>query len=386
MRPFPRRLLRLLCGALSVAVLVGCAGTQHTVRTVKLALVTPLSGPYAPEGTRWLFAAKLALEEWNAAHADSPYPVELVTHDEEEGPAVARRLALDPAVLAVIGYSGVSLSGQTAEVFAQAELPLLSVTPLVAEGVSESRVRLLRLLPTGHELAQGVAAFLRQNLRTTAVTVVVGTRPANRSWNDAFREDFQSQGIRSLRVVPLPTDTADYQDAVQQVLASGAGAVLIAASPSETVDFLRAYGLWFGPPPLLLWDNVGPPPVTGERSGVQRVYWASGVRDPFSTEAGKAFAERYQRRWGERPSPQAAAVYDGIHLLLKAYLRAMAGGGTPTRAKVWEQLQRNEPYPGLVREYQFSSEGALLSPVLSVYAFSGGASCCTLVTELDLAR
>ena len=97
MRLFPRLLPTLL--ALAVLPLAGCLPSAYSVPTVKLGLVAPLSGEGADEGYRWVYAAKQAIAVWNAA--GHGVLAELVADDDADGPAVAARLAADPAVAAV---------------------------------------------------------------------------------------------------------------------------------------------------------------------------------------------------------------------------------------------------------------------------------------------
>ncbi len=97
-----RGLARLAPRLFLCLVLLACTAPEYTLRTVKIGLVAPLSGPKQGEGARWAQAARNTVRGWNqTALAGRPYRVELIIYDEAEGPVVARRLLLDAAVLAV---------------------------------------------------------------------------------------------------------------------------------------------------------------------------------------------------------------------------------------------------------------------------------------------
>ncbi len=131
------RLLLLLCVAL---VLSGCTLPGFKLRTVKVALVAPFSGSAHRDGGRWLIAAKMAVEEWNKAHEDSVYKIELVASDQNEGDAVARRQVIDPKILAVVGYSDAQILGPQRHIYAAAGTSLM---PMVSIDGSVDGERLL---------------------------------------------------------------------------------------------------------------------------------------------------------------------------------------------------------------------------------------------------
>ena len=82
---------------------VACAPLQYTLRTVKVGLVAPLSGPAHVDGQQWVLKARDAVWRWNTTVlAGRPYRIELVIYDAVEGTAVARRLSVDPEVIGAV--------------------------------------------------------------------------------------------------------------------------------------------------------------------------------------------------------------------------------------------------------------------------------------------
>ncbi len=370
-----RWLLFASCCILLVAA-AGCQTAQHDVRMVKVGLVTPLSGPYNAEGTRWLLAAKLAVEQWNASHEYSPYRIELVTHDETEGPDVARRLALDPEVLGVIGYTGGELSMQTTSTYWAAALPLLTVGPVAYDSLKSGPPRLLRLAADYSAQAEGISAFLELQLQASSAALVTGNDPMHQRWLLDLERALATRSVRTAVIAPLPADTADYRSVAQQVLGQEVGAVVVAASPAEVLDFQRAYSLWESPPPLIFIDTSKPAVTTEALSSVEQLYW--------TTSAGAAFEEPSQQHLGETLSPQAALVYDGVLLLLQAYQRVFEQDVEPTRDAVWMELSEAGTYYGILRSYEFDESGGLIEPVTSLLQVTADGECCVLVPQLSV--
>ena len=72
------------------------------MRTAKIALVLP------PDKPQWIEETRAVVREWNQTElAVKPFRIELIIYDEGEGPAVARRILVDPEVRGVV-ISGAS--------------------------------------------------------------------------------------------------------------------------------------------------------------------------------------------------------------------------------------------------------------------------------------
>ena len=126
-----RFLFRSVCAALCVLLLAACSGPGSTEPTVKIGLSAPFEGLYRELGYEVLYAVRLAVRERNAeGGVGQRYLVELVAlndlNEAETAVEQARKMAVDPAVLAVMG----GLSAQTAPVASEYEqLGLAFLTP-----------------------------------------------------------------------------------------------------------------------------------------------------------------------------------------------------------------------------------------------------------------
>src|SRR4029453_2095638 len=69
------------------------AGSAYAAEPVKVGVVTPLSGTYAPIGKQVRWGAELAVKEINGSGGVSGRPFELLFEDEEANPPVAVRKA-----------------------------------------------------------------------------------------------------------------------------------------------------------------------------------------------------------------------------------------------------------------------------------------------------
>lgn len=91
-----------------VSVMLGATGCRSVAPVVKVGLVAPFEGRNRPIGYDAIYSARLAVREINAAGGIGGQRVSLVALDDRGDPVLARQaaasLALDPAVVAVVGH------------------------------------------------------------------------------------------------------------------------------------------------------------------------------------------------------------------------------------------------------------------------------------------
>lgn len=320
-------MLLLLAAVAGMLLGAGCQRADYQFRTYKIGLAAPLSGQAFSEGNRWLGAARLAIGQWNEAAGARRYRMELVALDEAEGPSGARRLALDPDVLGVVGHWDGASVGPALEEYRRAGLTLLlaGASDLLPNAQGSGA---LRLSPSAATLSRGVGSFIAQGLGRGSAAVVAGPALRDLSVGEALRAGAAEAGLRVLRAEAVPPYSADYRDILERLPSAAPQAILYSGGPAEAGSFLeqlRQHEGW-RPPPVVLAPHAGSPealPTAAAASAV--VYWAAGAGDARATNAGKAFWASYQARWGQAPSPYAAVVYDGTNLLLQGIEAAVAG-------------------------------------------------------------
>jgi branched-chain amino acid transport system substrate-binding protein len=82
---------------------------------------------------------------------------------------------------------------------------------------------------------------------------------------------------------------------------------------------------------------------------------------------GKAFADRYRRRFGHETGLYAPYLYDSV----MAIATAMQKAGSADPAKYLAVLRANR-YPGVTADVAFDAEGNLVDAPLSIFRVTGG--------------
>ena len=121
-----RLLFTVHCLLFTVLLLSACASVDPVL---KVGLVGPFEGENRAIGYDVIYSARLAVREINAAGGIGGYRLALVALDDSGDPELAaqtaRSLALDPAVVAVIGHWGEETTAVAAPIYAAAGLPFL---------------------------------------------------------------------------------------------------------------------------------------------------------------------------------------------------------------------------------------------------------------------
>jgi len=117
---------------LLVLILVSCAAAPAgTAPVVRIGLVAPFEGRQREIGYDVIYAARLAVREWNGRGGVNGYRVELVALDDGGNPEMALRaaqsLAVDPAVVGAIGHWLEETTAAARPAYAEAELPLIEM-------------------------------------------------------------------------------------------------------------------------------------------------------------------------------------------------------------------------------------------------------------------
>ena len=196
-------LIWLLC-ALLLPLLAACAPAKLPP-VMKIGLVAPFEGRYRYIGYDAIYAARLAVREINVQGGVNGRYLELVAYDDRGSPELARiaarNLAVDPAVVAVIGHYRQESTAAVQELYVAAQLPLLAVGAYL----TRTSPYLWSLMPDPAEMATELVAASPAN---THLAALWGAGPLA----DALRESLNAANYRLVPAIspqqaPPPPET-----------------------------------------------------------------------------------------------------------------------------------------------------------------------------------
>lgn len=299
---------RFLLFVVCLLLLVSCRFPGTVRPTVKIGLVAPFEGRYRYVGYDVIYAVRLAVREANAAGGVGGYSVELVAYDDAADPSIAveqaRKLAIDPEVVAAAGHfrPETTAAAAAADAYAKAGVPLVS-PGLVA--------------PYADALVDELLRYLEEaELGSVALVTEGGPLGA------ALQDDVP------VGVVVSPEEI----DWLEQVLASDA--IICDPEPVAAGEVLKALrdagwgGVFLGGPELAAADFAA---VAGEAAEGARFVtpWPFPQDVPDSGD----FVAAYQAMGPhvEPPGPLALPAYEATRQVLEALERDIAAHGAPTR-------------------------------------------------------
>jgi branched-chain amino acid transport system substrate-binding protein len=320
----------LLCAAL-----MGCALSKDdllprsTPPVVKIGLVAPFERRYRTLGYEVLYAVKWVLSQRNAQGGVSGAMIELVAlndnADPESSAFQARKFAVDPDVVAIIGpFTGDTVLA-AAPLYEQ--LGLAAVTPAMCSLSVAGRIDGVFCLGLDVDrLAEALLGRLPGEARATLL----------RS-GDGPLGDRLSRAVQ--RAVDVPLDESELGAIVGQSadVYLYDGDVLDAAQ--ALLDMRRAgieAPFWGGP--SLARTQL--PQIADQALGGTCYVVASPLFADLSPDS--AFASGYEELAGGPPGPWAGLAYDATQLLLGAIERDIAAHGRATRQGVMEQIAQAE--------------------------------------------
>lgn len=320
-------------------------------------MIAPFEGLYRPEGYAALYAVKLALQECNAAGGVAGYRVELVALNDDGDPGQAalqaRKLALDPDVVGVIGPFSRATAAAAGPPLAEAGLAWIAPTS-VPDAVIEAYPNAFRLFASDRALAMALLEWAARQAGEGEVWIPemgdfapplleVARRISNWDvWTSAAPEDLPKPGPV---VVALGGDAEQVTDLLSQ-FATKLDQSLLVGGP-------EAAG-------TIVIQRMGP--------AMPRLIWVTSLQNNTWPEP---FALGYQELAGGLPTPEAALTYDAARVLLDAiaYAAAPVGLKKPsglTRADVIAALGATR-WDGLNGLILFDVHGSWISAPLQLY-------------------
>jgi branched-chain amino acid transport system substrate-binding protein len=325
-------------GLTSAAALV-LAGTAYAAEPIKVGVVTPLSGTYAPIGKQVRWGAELAVKEINAAGGVNGRPFELLFEDEEANPPVAVRkaeklLQQDKVDL----LTGTVNSGSTLAVGQVAERNdrILVTTVSYATSITGAQCspNVFRVNANAYMQSTALTSWLIKNVAGKRYFFIGPDYEMGRNTIGAFEEDIQRLGGTDVGSAYPPLGAKDYTPYMGQIRAARPDVIMTATAGNDTVRLLtqlKEYGLLSGKLTLagaagaVTQENIGA--MSGAGEGFLS---AAGYSTDIDTPANKQFVATFRKDYQIDPDLFGADTY-GLFFLFK---QAIDKAGSTETAKL----------------------------------------------------
>lgn len=382
--------MRKLSFALTVLIvggllLGGCAPKEVATESIKIGLITELTGDMAAEGQTVVNGAQLAVDEINNAGGVSiggkAYKIELLVEDSKfddvTAIAAAQKLINEDKVLAIIEADRGTVANAVAPVAEAAKIVLIGPS-IMSDDFTQDKKYVFRLTYTGSFQGKAIANFALAQLGVRNVAVLYDPDAAsNRSLAVGFKTAV-SEGVKDAITFLNPEGQSlgytvqanvttyrgkvsafetykegatDYATQIANIKAANPDAIYLPNYAFEIpaqAQAIRAAGITV---PLLGGDNWGSADLLKEcGAACEGAYFATDFRPEIPNEVATQFIADYAVAYGAAPEGFAALAYEGAQVLKLALER----GGTVEREAVREGMGKVARYNGVTGTILFA--------------------------------
>ena len=298
---------------------------------IKVGVVTPLSGTYAPIGKQVRWGAELAVKEINAAGGVNGRPFELLFEDEEANPPVAVRkaekLLQQDKVDLLTGTvnSGSTLAvGQVAERNDRILVTTVSYAPSITGAQCSANV--FRVNANAYMQSNALTSWLIKNAPGKRYFFIGPDYEMGRSTTSAFQNDVKRLGGTDVGATFPPLGAKDFTPYIGQIRAAHPDVIMTATAGNDTVRLLtqlKEYGILTykltlaGAAGAVTQENLGAMGGAGEG-----FLSAAGYSIDIDTPANKKFVSMFKKEFQHDPDLFAADTYGLFYLFKQAIEKA----------------------------------------------------------------
>ena len=309
-----------------VALATGAAAPALAQETVRIGVLTPLTGGGATYGTGMSRAYALVADEINKAGGISGRKIQLFTEDDQTNPDAgvrgARKLVDVNKVHALMGTWSSAVTLAVAPIAVAANIPLFCVSSSPAiSGLKDND--LVYRTAYRQDVISGVYALAAQKIGAKTAGMMILNNPYGIGLRDSFPDKFGKVGGRIAGQATYNANQPSYRSEIQAALGSKPDVVLFGGYTPDGIQVFREWfqlglgGTWMGPGFALdqkFIQGVGAQVAEG-------TVVVEGAPNSASS-AYKNLNQLYRAAHGEDAEYFAAMAYDHLMVVALAILAA----------------------------------------------------------------
>lgn len=327
----------LYTSAALATVSIVAATAAYAADPIKVGVVTPLSGSYAPIGKQVRWGAELAVKEINAAGGVNGRQFELLFEDEEASPPVAVRkseklLQQDKVDL----LTGTVNSGSTLAVGQLAErndrILVTTVSYATSITADQCNTNVFRVNANAFMQSNALTGWLMKNVQGKRYFFIGPDYEMGRSTISAFQNDIKHRGGSDTGSSFPPLGAKDFTSYIGQIRAARPDVIMTATAGNDTVRLLtqlKEYGILT--PKLTVAGAAGAVTqqnIEAMNGAAEGFLSAAGYSIDIDTPANKKFVAAFKKEFNTDPDLFGADTYGLFYLFKQAIEKA---GGTDTK-------------------------------------------------------
>lgn len=318
--------------------------------TIRIGVVTPISGTYAGIGQQVKWGLDMAAEEINASGGIMGKSLELIYEDSEANPAVAVQKAEKLYTVENVDFlTGTVNSGATLAVGQVAERTgkLLATTVSFSDAITGDQCspNVFRVNARAGQQSAALAAWVEQQKPGAKVFYLGPDYEMGRSTVAAFKSNAEEVGAESTGEVFAPLDAKDYSQYFGSIRAAQPEILYTSVAGNDTVRLftqLQEFGIRDGLTILGASGTVTSQNIGAIGTAAEGFITGVGYSPLIDTPENKEFVEKFRENYGNDPDLYGADSY-GVLFAYKAAVEKAGGTGTDEVRTALEGLSWETP-------------------------------------------
>ena len=321
-----------VCFLLGLVTMLIVAKKNDKMSGIRVGVLAPLSGGYAPYGVSARNGIELAVSEINESGGLDGKKISCVFYDDEGDPAksaVGYNYLLDQGVSAIIMGGGSPTALSVVSSFDQPEVSIL-VGTASAEAVTyikeEDRVleNVFRIGYTNAYQGAKLADFAK-SIKTKKAAVLFCTEDDYSSGlKDAFVDQCKSQGIVVSNVENFSIKSVDFQAQLENVRKSNPD-LLFVSSHYELAGLIVQQSRNLGIScPIIggdAWNGISD--YVSNTSSLNKCFYCNSFAPDDPNGTSQMFTNNYKNKYKELPTYCSAGGYDSVKVLASSISKSL---------------------------------------------------------------
>ena len=394
------RLLRSLAlFAIGGLLLAGCGsdddeesgggGDSDATLTVKIGLISPLSGSLSALGLGMKNAADLAIKQANEENKVEGWKIEFAPEDDtakaDVGAQVATKLASDSQVAAVIGTLNSSVALQVQPILSRANIAMISPantgTSLTMGDDLAAKKRpynnYFRVCTNDAVQGPFAADYASKTLGAKTAVLIHDKKAYGQGLTLEFKKQFEKNGGKVLGTETINPGDQDFSAVVSKIKPLNAAVVYYGGEYPEAAPLSNQLKQGGVKAPLMGGDGIFDATYIQNAGASANGDLATSVgAPPEKLDSAKAFIEDYTAaKYSEPYSAYGPQAYDAANVIIEALAKVLEDKDTiddATRMEIIEAIQDTD-LSGVTGDVSFDEFGDTTTRLLTVYKVEGGA-------------
>lgn len=352
----------VLASALALAGATWSLGV-HAQETIKIGLVTALSGQSALAGEAITRGLQIAIDEVNAKGGLlGGRKLELVRRDDESNPAkgvvAARELIFREKVAVLFGGLDTPVSMAIVPLVNSEKTPFVGPwaagTPITKNGANPNFA--FRVSAVDEIVNVGMLAYAQKTFKTAKPGMILINNPWGESNEKGLKAALAAAGVPSAGIEKFEGNDVDMVPQLTRLKAAGADTLFLVANVGPSAQVVKSLDrMGWKVPVVSHWGPAGgrftelAGPSAKDVHFVQ-TYSFFGKQSPVGERVIKAMMAKFPNVKGPgdiTPAVGVANAYDGLHLAALAITAAGSTNGDAVR----QGFYKIDRYEGLIKTY-----------------------------------